>query len=706
MATIKAPFNFVPLSDKVFFPDWADKVSQDVPFEDGVSGTIELNITAQTPIYVRNGHTKDDADEKNENYASFSRTSDNRYFIPATSIKGCIRNVLEIMSFGKMTQVENSSFGLRDLNNADYRNQMKNICCGWLQQKGNGYILYDWGEPGRISVEAIDKKYNTRLAEFVKKGSFREDANKTAKYKYMITNAEASCKVDMFTKDEELQKAKLKVNKIEPRKFYKFGGNREGVLVFTGQPSQRKKVFDKRTHKEKWTGKYYEFVFLKPDKESSITLTDDLVKAFKTIHAESPDYKDFWAKKLLRGERIPVFFKKNGQEIHSVGLAYMYKYPFRHSVFDAIPTELKNSKKKDAFRCDLQECIFGYTYNENALRGRVQFGHAFVNGTPIVLDDKKFVSATPHPSFYPLYVQNGSDWNNASIISGRKRYPVRTQVDYNNEGTDNMFQVCKMLDKGASFTEKITFHNLKPIELGALISALTFHRSNENCYHNLGFGKAYGYGKIKISDLKLNFVDESIDYYLLEFEKTMGTFMESVEDRRGVNSQFAALAKGVKVNKWLGSAQLQELVAMATGIPSGKEHNFQYLKMSTNRNDNEFLQVKSNREFLNRYTKIIGRQFSVESVDSENHIPINKSYSSELVKNENVVASSADLKYGDIVNVRCIKPKVVRVDGHEYDIQLILPKTQDSNALVNKNFNARIKQISKAGKICQVEYVG
>ena len=49
MATIKAPFNFVPLSDKIFFPEWADQISQDIPFSDGLSGTIELKITAETP---------------------------------------------------------------------------------------------------------------------------------------------------------------------------------------------------------------------------------------------------------------------------------------------------------------------------------------------------------------------------------------------------------------------------------------------------------------------------------------------------------------------------------------------------------------------------------------------------------------------------------------------------------------------------------
>ena len=110
MAIIKAPFNFVPLSDKVFFPDWADEISHDIPFEDGVSGTIELTLTAQTPIFVRNGHAQADANENNNNYKSFSKDPDNSYFIPATSIKGAVRNVLEIMGFGKMRVDKNAKF--------------------------------------------------------------------------------------------------------------------------------------------------------------------------------------------------------------------------------------------------------------------------------------------------------------------------------------------------------------------------------------------------------------------------------------------------------------------------------------------------------------------------------------------------------------------------------------------------------------------
>ncbi len=700
MATIKAPFNFVPLNDKVFFPDWADKISQDIPFEDGISGTIEMKITAQTPIFVRNGHTREDADAKNEKYKSFSKTSDNKYFIPATSIKGCIRNVLEIMSFGKITQVDNQSFGLRDLNNNDYRSKMRGIRCGWLQYTDNGYYLYDWGEPGRISVEAIDKKFNTKLSQFVKGDNFKDDGNKTAKYKYMLCNAESSCKVDKFTKDEELQKAKLKTNKIEPRKFYKFGGDQEGILVFTGQPSQRKKVFDRKSGKEKWTGKYYEFVFLKPDRESPIVLSDELVRAFKTIHTESPDFKDFWRKKLYAGERIPVFFKKGGDKVHSIGLAYMYKYPFEKSVLDAIPDEHKNIEK-----LDLAECVFGYTQKTGALRGRVQFTHAFANGQPTALAGKDFVSATPHPSFYPLYVENGRDWNSAQRIAGRKRYPVRNQADYKNEGTTKMEQTCSMLNKGVSFFEKISFHNLKPVELGALLSAITFHGMNDKCYHSLGFGKAYGFGKVKISDLKLQFVEDTIETYMSYYEDMMGHFVEQNTTSQMNNNPFAALSDKTESNKWLNSMYLQELVAMAIGIPQGMDKKFSYMKMSTtNRDGNEFLNAKKDRESLQRYSKITGQDIAIESVKNK------KTEDNSIIQSvpetaESLSYTPANLNVGDIVSAKCIEMKKVMIDSYDYSIQLVLPKYSAAKISTGTTIKVRIKQISKAGKICQVELV-
>lgn len=53
MSHVKSPYNFVPapIEDQVFTPEWASCVSHDIPFEDGESGEITLEITAETPIF-------------------------------------------------------------------------------------------------------------------------------------------------------------------------------------------------------------------------------------------------------------------------------------------------------------------------------------------------------------------------------------------------------------------------------------------------------------------------------------------------------------------------------------------------------------------------------------------------------------------------------------------------------------------------------
>ena len=93
---IRAPFNFIPRSKSVFFPSWSGKVCMDVPFKDAQTGKIHLRLTAKTPIFVRQGQVLSAAPSKEFVHRG------NDYFIPATSIKGMVRNVLEIISFGKL----------------------------------------------------------------------------------------------------------------------------------------------------------------------------------------------------------------------------------------------------------------------------------------------------------------------------------------------------------------------------------------------------------------------------------------------------------------------------------------------------------------------------------------------------------------------------------------------------------------------------
>ena len=158
----KTPYSFVPISDRVFFPDWADRISQDVPFSDALSGSITFDIVAKTPVFVRNGQIAGGKD------SSFSQMPDGTFFLPGTSIKGEVASVLRMMSFGKMGQVADKTFGNRNVSDPGYRANLRLVYCGWMQLTKEGAEIYDCGIPKRISVAEIDKKLGTHLEDFIK----------------------------------------------------------------------------------------------------------------------------------------------------------------------------------------------------------------------------------------------------------------------------------------------------------------------------------------------------------------------------------------------------------------------------------------------------------------------------------------------------------------------------------------------------------
>ena len=603
---IKAPYNFVPLENKAFYPSWANHISQDIPFEDGVSGSIEYTIEAKTPIFVRNGYT-----DREHPDSTFSKTHDGKFFIPSTSIKGEIRNVLEILSFGKMTQVQDARFGIRDLNSQKnpvayvegnfYLDKMKHVQCGWLykrlSQDGNEeYIINDCGVPGRIKPEEIDNHYGTALAMFGQNLTLNrqctnkndEEELRSAYYKYKnilkisLDNQDINnCFCGTFST----------VQDNYDRLIASFGANgKKGCIVVTGQPSKRDPIKKK--------GKYYEFVFFESEDEEPIDT--NVINDFLTIHKNNYDYEKIWKRYLNEGRRVPVFFsRKNGNNgpIDSIGLAYMFRIPTANFIKGAIPIELQSNRRKD-----LAECIFG-TAKESLgqLKGRVNISHALTCETPKECDDiVTTVLGSPKPSYGPLYASSGT-WNDANAqIKGRKRYPVRTTILPPNKGTDS--QTCEFipLDQGTSFKGRITFHNLKECELGALIAALTFNGHPE-CCHSIGEAKPLGYGKVKISIDKLSVISikdifaktddptqQETHYYFNKFKDVMTENIGTV---------------------WENSNSIRELCAMARGIDEEVNNNFSYMRMSTNRNENEFALNKSEKkENLPTFSSILNNR--------------------------------------------------------------------------------------------------
>jgi CRISPR-associated protein (TIGR03986 family) len=589
---VKSPYNFVPAptEDQVFKPDWASQVSHDIPFEEGQSGELDITITAETPIFIRNGHSKPaDGENPTSEFSHFiDAQGSKKYFIPATSIKGMLRNVLEIMSFSRMRQVEDDKFSIRDLssNSNYYMTEMKSNANnkthgGWLKSDKEGnWTIIDCGEPGRINHSELKEKFGLGFRdEFLNKEPKNDEA-KTAKYKYEEALKQPFFKLENKFKTEQ-QDTRLKA-------FVDSDGE-TGTIVFTGQPGKRKEQGD---DKKRFNGKYYEFVFFTNEDSNPIKLSPQQKKEFLFVYNDSdkdnisPDWK-YWREKLEKGESIPVFFKKIQKDIKHFGLSYLYKLPLKKSIHETTPYNAY-----DYSQMDLAETIFGKTSEEYSLKGRVFISNA-ISETSTELQGKKEILGGPKASYLPFYLDQTqkvgvkySNYNSTSILRGNKRYPVRNTIRngiYSTKQLENkkVFSHFKPLIAGTIFKAKIRFHNLKKEEVGALISAITFHNTSK-LSHNLGGLKAFGYGKVKIK-LKENEFSNNIKW----FENKMNQHCKT---------------------NWLESSQMIELLSMAKSPTKEAEFTLDYPQLENDKKENEFVKYKQpeNALFLKSYSQING----------------------------------------------------------------------------------------------------
>ncbi len=594
---VKSPYNFVPApkESEVFKPEWSHQVSHDIPFSDGESGEIEIKIIAKTPIFIRNGHAKD-VDETE--FAHYVDTDGNKqYFIPGSSLKGMIRNVLEIMTRSRMSQVGNNRYAFRDLtSNSLYMKTYKsnNVQCGWLQQDINGnWKILDCGRPILIHHEEVDKILSNTYKSEYKIGDntyefhgFRKlflngdhkKWGKSAKWKYDLVNDsnKLTTRFTLYTvedpKNPHASKTKARYDK----------NGSPGTIVFTGQSSKRKEPKGNQDFKP--SGKVHEFVFFDPSEERRLNISEKMQKDFKFIYLDhdknniSPDWK-YWKSKLVKGGRIPVFYTPDGGGgVKHFGLAFMYKLPYKYSIHEMAPFKDYIFKEPD-----MVETIFGYIDDKRgSLKGRVMVGHAMSKNAKLD-SQKKEILAGPKASYFPFYLEQPNPQNayktyqdNGGILRGFKRYPTQDSCregtyDVKQSNNVKVFSKFKPVKAGATFVGKIRFHNLRKSEIGALLSALTFHNS-EKVFHSFGGAKSFGYGVIKIEITSLKHLKCKKLEYLKDFELLMDQ----------------------KCTGWRGP--VNELLSMAS-IPDD-DSRLTYMPLA------DFVKLKNENKFLRPHSNI------------------------------------------------------------------------------------------------------
>lgn len=620
--SIKAPYNFVPLNEKVVFPEWADDVSHDIPFDDGETASIEIEIEAKSPLFVKNSNRNTNP----ENHLDFF-SHNNKYYIPGSSIKGMLRNVLEIMTFSKMSQVKDHKYSFRDFQNTKdlypILSLSKQINCGWLRYDINAdkYYLKNCDKPGRIPHHWIKtKNFNGEekfRKYFLQGGGFsNKDDQKSAKFKYEkyfgdIGNFDYEKLQFYFT-----QKKYGKDNEVDKREFFEISEvGKKGTIIFTGQPGPR--IEPEKGSNKKPNGKIHEFIFFDRD-NNEFEVPEKVIETFFFAYfdfdkaRQSDDWK-FWKNKLDMGVKIPVFFRFDGnsEKIKDMGLSYLYKITYEMSVKDTI--KIKDHAQKH--KLDFVETLFGYISEEHSLKGRVHIGHA---KSTIAEKENKIVGAalsSPKASYYPNYIEqenqniNYKTYNNG-IIRGRKRYPIHSDgVKESSTGNDKMDTKFIPIKSASKFKFSIHFHNLRKIEIGALLSAITFHKT-DGCYHSVGMAKPLGYGKVKLNIVEHKDLNHSIEVYLKAFEAYM-------------NSKL-----GYSTPKWHQNKCLNELIAMATEQKNSDASELRYMIMNINGN-NEFIIAKKEKMHLKNYSLLVNSNKTICSLISPSEIQTNQILSSK-----------------------------------------------------------------------------
>ena len=500
---ITAPYNFVPLNEKVFYPDWAEKVSHDIPFEDGESGVIDITITAKSPIFIRNNEVDESDNRLYYTDANGKKIStefchfNKRKYIPASSLKGVVRTIAEIISFSKL-KLQDKTLSYRDLNNPSYKTKAMDgnkIYMGWLRKDNNNWIIENLG---KVTNGETRIKYS-EMKDYLSDDIVNEIKSENKAYK----------------KYSKVSFEQLKTDKV--------------TIVFTGSTGNKTK----------------EFLFPNIDPIETHTFNSDdiLIKTFKEAYYigttdESDDWKNLWQQRFDRGKKIPIFFQKDEDTIKHFGLSMLYKLPYEHSLQDILEKYQNFSDSKD-----LAETIFGFIDDEESLKGRVQFSHLQCTNEVQFNEKIALPLSTPRPTFYPNYLvqscKNGKtdefktyDSLDASL-RGFKMYPPKKEiikVAKNDKGEDfcqknsKICSVFQPLDKGTTFRGKIRFHNLKRAELGLLLASLNFINQNEEekYFHKIGMARAYGFGtvSIKITSLKTR-ENQTVDTYIDEFKNLL-----------------------------------------------------------------------------------------------------------------------------------------------------------------------------------------
>lgn len=544
--TVKAPFRFARINRWIYEPDWAPSVSHDVPFADGLCGEAEVEITAKSAILV--GGERRQADSGAGEVRPF-QLPDGSYAIPGSALQGMARSILEIAAFGRLGPwVEDRKFGIRDLSatataQEHYRSRL-NSKAGWLVRISKEERVVYPCEFARIHLDDIFKMKRTLSNGRSPEANFLHNRS-DAKQRYNWFLKGLSGGKDALNSEFAIDSAREGAH----ARCRHAAKGRPGTLVLTGkpQPGMGPRI------------KGLEFVFHTPHRDrrkidgakEGLKVPPIAWQAFEFLHEEQPGRPvnpnwAFWKAEFEAGCPVPVFYWENEDSpdhVETLGMAFAFKAAHLKSARALLEHSYPGHTENVAeMKLDLPHLLFGVAAEHDGGRGlkrRASFGLARAVDDPKPKEpDNPSILLGPKPSYVGLYVRQRDDgkpipkeepmatytplrkkqWSGqlhlaSPELAGVKIWPARSAREFRPQPVDDKLKDNKKvqtelvtLPPDTRFRSRLSFHNLRPVELGALLWALSF--GDEAAFgedpaaikkrHRLGMGKPLGLGEVAI----------------------------------------------------------------------------------------------------------------------------------------------------------------------------------------------------------------
>ncbi|MDM3861103.1 MAG: TIGR03986 family CRISPR-associated RAMP protein [Aphanizomenon gracile PMC644.10] len=546
-----APYNFVELPESVLEVSPDSLPSKNVYCNNRYTGRIECILTTESPLYIRCGLTKEEFEcgAESKDLPNFFYTNplgeSTKPVIPGSSLRGMLRNLVEIITFSKIDQVSNHQRLFfravavsqnKDSLGKEYQKYVDNlrnktIQAGYLKKDNQGWYIQP-AKKEQGATFAWVREGDLEIQELIK---FDEDGYKPQ----YIPVSYGQVAIDYNDRSERLFALDVDTPNTYPHK--------KGVLITSGNMKQDDS--DKPSPRRNHCLVFDCLVFESDSNVEKLRLDEKAIEYYQNALTDFQKKSPFDKNWGMLNENCSVVFyypPENGSKVVFFGQSPNFRIPYSPiedgyaaTVADFIPTHLTTVKKNSRIDLiDLADAIFGWVKKDEDKKLPENMpqqcaSRVFITDAQYQSDERGIwykgnfndtitpqVLLEPKPTCFQHYLVQRKEDNpeadkaklkhyasqpeSETVIRGHKLYWHKGK-NHNfehpegNSATGDHITKIKPINSGVKFKFDIHFENLTNIELGALLWVIDIAQREDKQYRlKLGMGKPLGMGSIKI----------------------------------------------------------------------------------------------------------------------------------------------------------------------------------------------------------------